>query len=231
MHDGGVPPPGRPAVDLVVPVKGLHAAKSRLRGAADGGLGDHDAHARLVLALVLDTIEAARAADGVRRLVVVTSDPAVTTRLRAEGVDTVAEGPVAGLNPALARAARRLTDADPCAVVGALQADLPALRPDELAAALDHAAAAFTAGADRAFCADASGLGTTLLLAAPGVALRPAFGAGSAARHAASGARELHGEWPRLRCDVDTAADLSAATELGLGRRTGELLALCAKGR
>ncbi|MGH3739210.1 MAG: 2-phospho-L-lactate guanylyltransferase, partial [Micromonosporaceae bacterium] len=48
---------------------------------------------------------------------------------------------------------------------------------------------------------------------------------GSARAHAAGGAVELHGDWPSLRRDVDTAADLSAAAALGLGVRTAGLLA------
>jgi 2-phospho-L-lactate guanylyltransferase len=55
--------------------------------------------------------------------------------------------------------------------------------------------------------------------------LDPRFGPGSAAAHAASGARPLHGDWPTLRRDVDTDADLADAARLGLGPRTARLLA------
>ena len=74
--------------------------------------------------------------------------------------------------------------------------------------------------------ADAAGTGT-VLLAAAGTALLPAFGAGSARRHAESGARRLDGRWPSLRRDVDTVADLAEAVRLGLGRHTA---ALCPAG-
>ncbi len=77
----------------------------------------------------------------------------------------------------------------------------------------------------RAFVADAEGTGTTLLVAAPGVTLDPRFGGGSAARHAASGAAALDGEWPGLRRDVDTPADLAAALALGVGPATRAALA------
>ncbi|HET9256225.1 MAG TPA: 2-phospho-L-lactate guanylyltransferase, partial [Pseudonocardiaceae bacterium] len=77
---------------------------------------------------------------------------------------------------------------------------------------------------ERAFCADRAGTGTTLLLAPPGRALEPGFGPGSAAAHHASGARELTGDWPGLRCDVDTREDLAHARELGLGRFTSAVL-------
>jgi 2-phospho-L-lactate guanylyltransferase len=217
-----------PTVDLVVPVKPLGAAKSRLRGAADHGIGEAGAHARLALALAHDTLTAVRAAGRVRHLLVISSDPVVAVEFAAVGVEVVPDGPVPGLNAAYERGAALLRDRDPAAAVGALQADLPALRPAELDAAVAAAVAAFGAGlALRAFCADAEGTGTTFLLAAPGTALKPQFGAGSARRHRDSGARPLAGDWPGLRCDVDTSDDLCHAGELGLGAHTREVLAPC----
>ena len=51
------------------------------------------------------------------------------------------------------------------------------------------------------------------------------FGAGSAARHAGSGAFEVAADaLPSLRRDVDTAADLDAVTLLGAGSRTRQVL-------
>ncbi|MGH3565057.1 MAG: 2-phospho-L-lactate guanylyltransferase [Pseudonocardia sp.] len=215
-------------VDLVIPVKSLHAAKSRLRGAADCGAGDHGAHTRLTLALANDTIAAVRAARRVRHLLVVTADPVVIAELAAGGVAVAPDGPVAGLNPALEHGAALLRARDPSAVVGGLQADLPALRPAELDAAVELAITAFTAGGvHRAYCADAEGTGTTLLLCAPGADLDPRFGPGSARRHQRSGAYPLPGDWPGLRRDVDTEADLRQAADLGLGTHTRGVLALC----
>lgn len=208
-------------MDLVVPVKTLQAAKTRLRGAADRGIGEPGAHARLALALAHDTIAAVRGASSVRGLVVVSSDAVVAAELGAIGVEVVPDGPEPGLNAAYTHGAAVLRGRDPGCAVGALQADLPALRPAELDAAL----AAFLGG--RAFCADADGTGTTFLLAAPGEALDPRFGPGSAARHRESGAVELGGDWPGLRRDVDTTADLAAAAALGLGEHTRAVLVPC----
>ena len=177
-------------MDLVVPVKPLHAAKTRLRGVADHGVGDPDAHAALALALAHDTVAAVLAARTVRRLLVISSDPVVAAELAAVGVE-VAPDVAGGLNAALVHGAAILREADPGTPVGALQADLPALRPSELDEALHDAAALFASGARRAFCPDAQGTGTTLLLAAAGAPLDPRFGAGSAARHRASGAVPL----------------------------------------
>src|SRR5439155_26409431 len=134
--------------------------KTRLRGAADDGVGEPTAHAKLALALAHDTVAAVQATIGVGRLLVVSSDPVVAAELAAVGVEVVPDGPVAGLNQAYAHGARLLGSTGP---VAALQADLPALRPAQLDAALAAAWAAFTRGAPAAFCADAEGTGTTLL--------------------------------------------------------------------
>lgn len=216
----------REHVDLVITVKSLRMAKSRLLGAADDGVGDRAAHEALALALVRDTAAAAMATAGVGRVLVVTSDPTVTAALAEDGVATTADTPDMGLNAAVAYGAELLLSADPGATVGALQSDLPALRHDELAAALAESAGR------RAFCADRQGTGTTLLLAAPGGPLKPRFGPGSAAAHAASGAVAIGSGLSTLRCDVDTAEDLAVATAMGLGPRTAALVGMpCACAR
>lgn len=209
-------------VDLLVPVKPLARAKTRLRGAADGGTGSAQAHAQLALALVRDTLAAAVGAAAVRRVIAICSDETVRAALAGDGVPTIADRPDAGLNQALRDGEAVLRAGRHTGAVGALPGDLPALRPDELDAALREGLA--TRG--RAFCADHPGTGTTLLLAPPGRALEPRFGPGSAAAHHATGARELSGQWPGLRCDVDTADDLARAEELGLGPFTRAALRL-----
>lgn len=76
-------------------------------------------------------------------------------------------------------------------------------------------------GIPRAFLPDAAAIGTTLLAAAPGHELRPAFGEDSRARHRESGAVELClDEVDSVRQDVDTGEDLRAALALGVGSRT-----------
>ncbi|MDQ4012061.1 MAG: 2-phospho-L-lactate guanylyltransferase [Actinomycetota bacterium] len=207
-------------VDLLVPVKPLASAKTRLRGMAGGGVGAPEAHARLVVALARDTLTAATGAAVVRRAVVICSDDLVRTALAADGIETIPDEPAAGLNPALRYGEAVLRRADPDAMVGALQADLPALRSQEL----DCAVRAGLATGGRTFCTDRTGTGTTLLLTPPGQPLEPCFGPGSAAAHRVTGARELPGCWPGLRCDVDTAADLTVARELGVGRFTSTAL-------
>jgi 2-phospho-L-lactate guanylyltransferase len=205
--------------DLVVPVKALRDAKSRLRGAVAP-----DEHERLVLAVVLDTVTAAAQADGVRRVLVVSSDPTVATVLAGAGFECVPEGPVPGLNAAYRQGAAVLREADAGTRIGALQADLPALRADDLAAAIK------TADGRRAYVADRQTTGTTLLLAAAGTNLDPRFGVGSARAHAATGAFALTDSWPSLRCDVDTSEDLRVACDLGVGQHTSALLGAVACG-
>jgi 2-phospho-L-lactate guanylyltransferase len=98
--------------------------------------------------------------------------------------------------------------------VATVSADLPAVRAEHLEAAL----AAVPPGG-RGFVIDVTGTGTTLLAAAVGVPLGPAYGAGSRDGHLRSGAVELPAA-PGLRLDVDTPDDLAAALRLGVGAAT-----------
>lgn len=205
---------------VVVPAKRLPLAKTRLTPLPAELTGPPGtAHGRLVLALLADTVAAALAAPTVAGVLVVTDDPAAAAEAIHLGARTVPDEPRRGLNAALAHGAR----ATGSTAVAALASDLPALRPDELTAAL-----AAAERAPRCLVADADGTGTTLLTAV-GVDLRPAFGAGSARRHAAGGALALAGEWPGLRRDVDTPDDLRAALALGVGRHTAALLGRAAE--
>ncbi|MFC0530145.1 2-phospho-L-lactate guanylyltransferase [Phytohabitans kaempferiae] len=193
----------KPTWGVVLPVKRLAVAKSRLRGTLDGV-----PHERLALALAQDTVAAALACAEVAEVLAVTDDPVVGRALAELGARVVPDVPGGGLNPAFAYGAAQLAHRP----VAALAADLPALCPADLSAALRTAA-----GARRCFVADAPGTGTVLLTAPAGTPLDPRFGPGSAAAHRRSGAVPLAGDWPTLRRDVDTAADLDGAARLGLG--------------
>ncbi|XVV11605.1 2-phospho-L-lactate guanylyltransferase [Actinoplanes sp. CA-131856] len=193
----------------VMPVKRLGLAKSRLRGAVPAAR-----HADLALAMVLDT---ATAVLSVCDLIVVTDDPVTATAVTEMGARVVADRPGAGLNEAMRYGADDVAGTERHRAV--LAGDLPALSPAELDEALAHAEKE-----PRAYVADAAGTGTVLLAAAPGVHLEPLFGIGSARAHAESGARALDGDWPGLRQDVDTPADLATVLALGAGRHTCALL-------
>lgn len=199
---------------VVVPVKGTAAAKSRLSGVA--GRRRYD----LAVALALDTIAAAAATPGVR-LVVVTSDDLIAAEAEGLGAAVVPDpgsGLSAAIDAGIEQAARDGGAGGSADGVAVLLGDLPALRPADLAAAL---AACRRAGT--AFVPDADGDGTVLLAATEPASLRPAFGAGSARAHERHAAR-LDLDLPRLRRDVDVAADLARAARLGVGARTAALL-------
>lgn len=189
---------------IVVPIKDASGAKSRLRPPA--GVSRE----RLAEAMAADTLAAVCGTVPAEQVVVVTSDAAareVAARLHAR----VLADPGDGLDAAV-RAGLRLCATKP-GPVAVLLGDLPALRPQDLRAALE-----VSARHTRAVVPDHEGTGTVLLTStAP--ALRPAFGPGSAARHGEH-ATTVDLDLPHLRQDVDTAADLAAAERLGLGPAT-----------
>ncbi|WP_128380915.1 2-phospho-L-lactate guanylyltransferase [Streptomyces cavernae] len=201
---------------LVIPLKALARAKSRLSDTAADAL-----RPGLALAFAQDTVAAAVDCPAVRDVAVVTGDTLAGRELAALGAHIVADEPGGGMNAALTHAAAVVRVPRPESAVAALNADLPALRPMELARVLD-AAAEFP----RAFLPDAAGIGTTLLTCAPGRQLLPAFGTDSRARHRASGAVELAvPSVDSVRQDVDTGNDLRAALALGVGPRTAAVAA------
>jgi 2-phospho-L-lactate/phosphoenolpyruvate guanylyltransferase len=201
---------------LVVPVKPLARAKSRLSGAA----GPH--RERLALAIATDTVSAVLRSSRVQGVVVVTDDPVAAPELAALGAIIVPDEPDSGLNPALVHGAAEARRLAPASAVGALSADLPSLRPDELDRVLEAASST-----PNAFVPDAAGIGTTLYTARPDAGFFPAFGGLSRARHRDGGARELAlDDVPSVRRDVDTIEDLRAALELGVGPHTASVAPL-----
>ncbi|MBW5483499.1 2-phospho-L-lactate guanylyltransferase [Streptomyces bambusae] len=195
---------------LVVPLKPLSVAKSRLAAAVGAD------RPGLALAFAQDTVAGALACAAVRDVVVVTDDPLAGAELAVLGARILPDAPAGGLNAALAHGARAVRAGRPRAAVAAMNADLPSLRPVELLRVLETAE-----GFPRAFLADAAGIGTTLLSAAPETELAPAFGGPSRVRHSASGAVEIaRPDVESVRRDVDTGADLRAAATLGLGAYT-----------
>jgi 2-phospho-L-lactate guanylyltransferase len=220
---------------VLLPVKVLAQAKSRLAALAG------ERRLELALALASDTVSAVVACPEVARVIVVTTDPVAGPRLSSLGALIVPEArPVAGgrdsrqsawpspdgsqhqLNAALLHGAAVAARRWPGTGLAALTADLPALRPAELAAALR--AASDVAGP--VFVPDAAGVGTTMYAVATAGQFRPMYGGASRARHAAGGAAELVlGGIAGLRQDVDTPDDLRAAVALGVGPRTAGVAA------
>ncbi|WP_375426438.1 2-phospho-L-lactate guanylyltransferase [uncultured Friedmanniella sp.] len=200
----------------LVALKPVAYAKSRL-----GTLPD-PLRRRLAWTMAVDTLRALGAA--VDAVLVVSDQPALTSRLARAGVRArvVGDAGAVGLNEALSRGAALLQAGGHRSVLACV-GDLPALRPDSVRAVL---AAAPERG--RAFLADASGFGTTMLITG-GAPLDPRFSGPSAAAHAASGAVDLDqsrlpGPVPDARQDVDSEVDLGPAALLGLGAATQALM-------
>lgn len=192
---------------VLVPVKRLELAKSRLEGY------DPEARRRLALAFAADVVTAVLRSRLVVRVLVVTDDELAAQTLSALGADVAPDGSGAGLNGALAQAATHIGSTAALGVA-VVPADLPALTYEDLDVAL-HA----VPRDQRAFVCDIEGRGTTLLAASAGCDLAAAYGADSRVRHLASGAVELVGT-PALRRDVDSRAHLVEVARLGVGRHT-----------
>ena len=207
---------GEPDVGLIIAVKQLAAAKTRL-----AALFSADARERVVLAMLIDTITAARGVAAVRSITIVTPDMTAAAAARDLGANVLADPTPSHhpdpLNNAVSAAYESLVKTVSNIVV--LQGDLPALKTAELEEAL-----ALARSYSRSFVADRQGSGTAALFAF-GANPQPRLGAESASLHRDSGAVELLGPWPGLRCDIDTPDDLAAARLLGVGAATTAAIA------
>lgn len=200
--------------DVIVPVKQLAVAKSRL-----GSYGDALRRA-LALAFVSDVVTAALHSDAVATLLVVCADDEIVSLAGELGGRAVREQPGAGHDAAVRLGVATTRDSAPGRGVVVLSSDLPALRADELTALL-----AEVPDGRSALVADEEGTGTTVLAAAPGVPLHASYGRGSRRRHEQAGALLLTGT-PGLRRDVDTPVHLAQAAALGVGPATRQVLEL-----
>ena len=201
-------------VGLIIAVKRLPVAKTRLAPVFSAPTRE-----RVVLAMLLDTMAAAANEPALRSITVVTPDDVAAEAARQLGADVLADPTPDGhpdpLNNAIIAAESNIAGRpDPPPNIVVLQGDLPALQSQELSQAIAAARAH-----RRSFVADRHGSGTVALLAF-GSPLQPAFGLQSAQRHRRSGAVELTGPWPGLRCDIDTPDDLATARRLGVGPAT-----------
>ncbi|TGD87562.1 2-phospho-L-lactate guanylyltransferase [Mycolicibacterium sp. CH28] len=202
---------GAADIGVIIAVKRLSAAKTRLAPVFSAATRE-----QVVLAMLIDTITAARAVSAVQSITVVTPDETAAATARELGAlvipDTTPPTEPDPLNTAVRLAWTNVAMSTPNVV--ALQGDLPALQTDELGAAVLQARLH-----RRSFVADRHSSGTAALFAF-GTALDPRLGSDSARRHRDSGAVELTGAWPGLRCDIDTIEDLHAARLLGVGSAT-----------
>lgn len=203
--------PPRPTTTwvVVVPLKGLGLAKSRL-----APLGDPTRRA-LALAMGTDAVQACADAVGADHVLVVTDDPTIGDRMARLGARVVADAG-GGLNEAVRQGARAARELVPDGAVAAVVGDLPCLSAADLRAVLLAAA-----DVPRAYVPDADGTGTVLITAAPGVDLLPRFGPGSAARHG-----EVAAKLPApaaVRLDVDDPPAWRRALAAGPGPRSRQV--------
>jgi 2-phospho-L-lactate guanylyltransferase len=190
--------------DVLIPLKRLDTAKSRLRSALSGA-----ERRRLMSVMIAQVVRAAVAADA-GRVALASSDPGAPALAAGLGVACLSDGGLAW-NAGLAHARALLPSPAPAVLY--LAGDLPLLAPDDVAALIDAGASA-TAVVGRAHDG-----GTNALWVAPADALEPAFGTPqSATVHAASavaaGLRPVVLDRPGLAYDVDTPADLAHARRL-----------------
>lgn len=197
---------------VLLPVKSPGTGKSRLSALPD----EH--RRRLAASFATDVVRACLATPEVALVLIVSDDLDFARTLAAGDAATLAD-PGGGLNAALRHAAAHVRVERPELQPVALLADLPALTPRDLAAALVHAGA----GDGSWFVRDADDTGTTLY-SAPYDAFEPRFGPGSAAAHLAGGARPVPGDLATLRRDVDDLDDLDGAVALGVGPATASVL-------
>ena len=193
---------------LVVPHRGLAAAKTRLAGrlAPD----ERAALARRLLERVLRV--AAEADRGA--VMVISPDPSLEELTVPAGARLVVQRGM-GLNAGLDQA-RRSAIADGVRLLAVLHGDLPRLAADDVRALVD----AVPAGGGVAIAPDRAGGGTNALALRPPDAIPFRFGPGSFEAHvAAATAAKLPAvrvDRPGLAFDLDTPADLD---RLLAGRR------------
>jgi 2-phospho-L-lactate guanylyltransferase len=175
----------------------------------------------LSAAFLSDVLLALTGAPNIGKVLVVTDDAALHTRVDSSVAIHVTSAE--GLNADLMKGLQVISSG-PVAVIAA---DLPCLTSEAMTAVLNLAQ-----HLERSFVTDAQGLGTTMLLAHDAGACVPMFGRRSHARHAQAGNVEIQPDsaasaalMSRVRRDVDTALDLWDAIRIGVGPATSAALA------
>ena len=185
----------------VLPVKRFGAAKQRLGDAAGGE------RPALAEAMLSDVLDALARSERIRRVLVVSGEPAAQAAAAKRGIRWIDDPDDAG-HPQAARLGvdAALDAGEECAAL--LPGDSPLLDPGEL----DRAVGALRAGVV-GIVPDRHGSGTNGLLLAPPDAIAPSFGPDSRERHLALARRS--GVEPRifaidsLALDLDTPDDLA----------------------
>jgi 2-phospho-L-lactate guanylyltransferase len=193
-------------VRIIVPHRGLAAAKTRLAPVLDDG--EREALARRLLEQVLRV-----AHEACGDVVVITPSEALEPLVAGAGARLVVQHGM-GLNAGLEQA-RVEAIADGVTTLVILHGDLPNLLTDDVAALLE----ALPEAGGVAIAPDRAGIGTNALALRPPDAITLRFGVGSFAAHLEEAKKasvplaEVHR--PGLAFDLDTPADLARWIELG----------------
>ena len=208
----------------ILPVKRFAEAKRRLAA----GIDDERREA-IVAAMLEDVLEAIGEARSTERTIVVSDEPRAAASADAAGAEVVPD-PGEGGHPGAALAGIARAEQLGAESVVLLPGDCPLLDPRELDRLLTGLPASYAA-----IVPDRHGTGTNALALRPPRAIRPAFGEGSCARHAAAarkaGVPFAVEELPSLALDLDTPADVVALTREiaerpGRARRTAKALGI-----
>lgn len=194
------------SVRIIVPHRGLAAAKTRLAPVLDDA--EREALASRLLERVLRI-----AHEACRDVVVITPSEALAPLVSAAGARLAVQRGM-GLNAGLEQA-RREAIADRIDTLLVLHGDLPNLSTEDVAALLD----ALPRAGGVAIAPDRAGSGTNALALRPPDAIGFRFGVGSFAAHRAeaeaAGVPMVEVHRPGLAFDLDTPADLARWIELG----------------
>ena len=188
-------PPGLEQVRLIVPVKRLGAAKTRLSS-------DPESRRSAAEQLLIRTLRITTACLAPAQVAVLTADPAVMRRAYSLGASVLTDA-ATDLNSALHVAVNELRHRHRQSTIVVLVADLPRLTPTELRLALTDA----TRSVVSRHVADHHGTGTTFVSIPPGTRLPMVFGEGSAQNFARLGSVLMTGAPRGLRTDLDTPTD------------------------
>jgi 2-phospho-L-lactate guanylyltransferase len=189
-------------LDVLLPVKPFHLAKSRLADTLSPA-----AREALVRDGLRHTLDVLREVQQVGHTLVISADPLVWEIALSYGVDILEEVDVPGLNESLALGLRSLQQHGAEAVM-ILPVDLPRLNAQNLQGKINK-----LVSPGMVIVPDRHGDGTNLLLFAPPDLVPTAFGAGSFERHCAlaqaAGVAPLILRCPDLGLDIDSPEDLA----------------------